>query len=264
MSARIGILDIETSPILADVWSLRDQNVGLSQIRQDPRMIGLGAKWLGESRVSWWSEYHHDRLTMLERVRDFLDEADIVIHYNGQGFDIPWINGELAREGIGPYSPVKQIDLYRVAKKHFRFPSHKLQYVSTALGLEGKVQHSGHRLWVDCLHGEGEVQRKAWSLMRKYCKQDVALLEPFYYKVRPWITNHPNLSLYDEAIVDENGKALPISECPNCQSEHLQKRGFAVKATRRYRRYQCQGCGGWFTDTVADSEMRIALTGEAR
>lgn len=264
MGARIGILDIETSPILADVWSLRDQNVGLSQIREDPRIIGLGAKWLGQDKVFWWSEYHHDRLTMLANVRAFLDEADIVIHYNGQGFDVPWINGELAREGLGPYAPVKQIDLYRVGRKHFRFASHKLQYLSTALGLEGKVSHTGHQLWADCLHGDEETKRKAWSLMRKYCKQDVALLEPLYYKLRPWITNHPNLALFDEPITDEAGKALAISECPNCQATALQKRGWAVKQTRRYQRYQCQNCGGWTTDTVADPEMRIALTGDAR
>lgn len=264
MSAKILLLDIETSPILADVWSLRDQNVGLSQIRQDPRVIGMGAKWLDKDPVLWRSEYHHDRETMLTWAHRLLDEADIVVHYNGQGFDIPWLNGEFAREGLGPYSPVRQIDLYRVGRKHFRFPSHKLQYLSTALGLAGKVQHSGHQLWADCLWGDDDTKRKAWAQMRTYCKQDVALLEPLYLLLRPWITNHPNLALYDEPIVDEDGKALSISECPNCQSTHLQKRGWAVKQTRRYRRFQCQGCGAWTTNTVADPEMKVALNGEAR
>lgn len=265
MSARELYLDIETSPIVAHAWSLRDLRLGINQIIEDPRIIGFSALWSGDSRVQWWSEYHHGRPEMLRKAHELLDEADIVTHYNGQSFDVPWIQGELWRELHLPPSPVRQVDLYKAARKAFRLPSYKLQYVSKAAGLEGKVSTGGHELWVGCLQTEDELwQRRSWNRMRTYCKQDTALLPRLKERLLPWISNHPNLNLFEEVQYDEDGKAIPVRACPNCQSTHLQKRGWSIKQTRRYRRYQCQGCGTWTTDTRCDPDMKLELMGEAR
>lgn len=235
MSAKIALLDIECSPITVHAWSLRDLNVGLSQIRQHPRVIGVASKWYGAKGVAWRSEYHQSRTEMLEHTHALLDAADIAVHYNGAGFDIPWLMGEFAREDMPPPSPFKNIDLYRVARKAFRFPSYKLQYVSTALGLEGKLSTGGHDLWVRCLESEGEEQRKAWALMRRYAKQDTALLEPLFDKLRPYFPASVNLAAY----------APDAMRCPSCAGTSLQARGEQVTSTRRYQRYHCQTCGRW-------------------
>src|SRR4051812_45525532 len=113
MTARVLYYDIETSPIVAHTWSLRDLNVGISQIVEDPRVIGFGTMWAGDRSAKFYSEFHQSRQEMLERLHAAFDEADIVVGYNSQGFDTPWVNGELAREGYLPPSPFKQVDLYR-------------------------------------------------------------------------------------------------------------------------------------------------------
>lgn len=253
MSAKVLLLDLETSPITAHIWGLRDLNVGINQIRKQPRVIGVGAKWLGAKNVMWRSEYHDSRPEMLEHIHAALDQADIAVHFNGNGFDIPWLMGEFAREEMPPPSPFKNVDLYRVVRKNFRFPSYKLQYVSTALGLEGKVATGGHDLWVKCLESEGEEQRKAWALMRKYAKQDVALLEPLFHKLKPYFPGTVNMAVYAPG----DGPA-----CQKCGSNDLESRGTAYTAQRAYPQFRCNDCGGWTRDGKAS--WSVSTTGVAR
>ena len=251
MTARVLLADIETAPITAHVWGLRDQNIGLNQVIEGDRMIGFGAKWYDrpKSTVKFYSEYHNTADEMVERAHELLDLADIVVHFNGKRFDTPWFNTEFARRGMKPPSPFKQIDLYQVVRKNFRFPSYKLAHVSKFFLNDTKVAHTGHQMWVDCLLGDEETRRKAWNLMAKYCKQDVALLGPLLDELRPWVgTAFPNLALYGQ------GSARP--SCPACGSENLQARGWAVSTTRRYRRFQCQVCGSWTRDTAADKDVQ--------
>ena len=171
---------------------------------------------------------------MIQRAWELLDEADWIIHYNGKRFDIPTLNKEFIQYGMLPPSPYKQIDLLQTAKKQFRFPSNKLDYVAGALGLGSKVEHQGFSLWVDCMNGCD----KAWRKMKKYNIQDTKLLETLYDRLLPWIPQHPNYALYtDEPIGDH--------VCPACGGTHLQKRGFAYTNVSKFQRYQCTDCGKW-------------------
>ena len=226
------IIDIETSPNLAHVWSLWNQNVGLAQLRESTRVISFAAKWYGDKKVLFYSDHHDGHEAMIERAHVLLDEADAIVHFNGKSFDMKHLKREFAEAGMLPPSPWRDIDLLLAVKKQFRFPSNKLQYVSTALGLEGKVQHSGHDLWVRCLAGD----EKAWAVMRKYNKQDVVLTEKLYDRLLPWIDAHPHRGLFTDG-------ETPV--CGNCGSDQLQRRGYAVTLMSTYPRYQCQKCGRW-------------------
>lgn len=252
MSARVLLVDCETAPAKAHVWGLFNQNIGLSQVLEDPRMMGFGAKWLGDKRVQWFSEYHDSREIMLNKAWDLFDKADVVAHYNGNTFDTPWFQGEFAREDMPAPSPFKQIDLYRVIKKNMRFLSHKLAYVSPALIHDTKVTHEGHQMWVDCLEGEGEVQRRAWARMRTYCKQDVALLEPLFHKLKPYFPASVNFAVYNDGELG----------CQKCGSSDLESRGVAYTAQSAFPQYRCRECGGWTRDTKA--AWRINTAGVTR
>jgi DNA polymerase III epsilon subunit-like protein len=182
---------------------------------------------------------------MVNRIWQLLDEADVVLHYNGARFDIPHLNREFVQVGLLPPSPYKQIDLLTTAKKEFRFPSNKLAYVSEALGLEGKVRHEGFNLWIKCMAGDEE----AWENMREYNIRDVVLLEQLYEKLRPWIRSHPN-----SAVI------LGEEVCPACAGSNLQARGFTVLQTGRYQRYQCNDCGKWSRSTQQVDKVHVVST----
>lgn len=235
---KILLLDTETAPNTAHVWGLWQQNVGLPQILESGYVLCWSAKWLGEPEVLFDSVYASKPKTMLKKVHKLLDEADAVIHYNGTKFDIPTLNKEFLLYGLKPPAPYKEIDLLKTARKHFKFPSNKLDYVAKALGLKGKTKHIGHELWVRCMNNDPE----AWKMMEEYNKNDVIILEQVYEKLKPWIKGHPNHSVFSGELV-----------CPNCGSDHYQRRGTVLSTSGLYARFHCQGCGAWFRSNKTEA-----------
>lgn len=237
MNARILYLDIETSPTVADVWSLRDLSVGINQIKVQPRMIGFGYRWSdSKRRAQFVSEYHNGHAEMVEIAHGLLDEADALCGYNSQGFDAKHLNSEFVVAGLTPPSPYKHIDLYKVVRANFRLPSYKLQYVLQRLNLGSKLQHTGHQMWIDCLGDDEERKAKAWRLMSRYCRQDVDVLPALKEALLPWMGGPFNAGNYAKT----EGR-----HCPSCGSDNVQSRGVQVTTTLTYDRYQCQSCGRW-------------------
>ncbi len=224
-------LDLETSPSLAHVWSLWDQRIGINQLESVTEVLCFAAKWLDVKRsMVFYSVHEHGKEEMVRQAHSLLDQADVVMTYNGRKFDIPHLNREFVQAGLTPPAPYQQIDLYTVAKARFRFISNKLEHVSTQLSLPGKAKHEGFELWRKCLADDAA----AWKRMEKYNRQDVVLLEDVYHVLQPWIPSHPNRALYDNH-----------TGCPTCGSEDLQRRGFSRTATSSFQRWQCTACGAW-------------------
>lgn len=242
---KILLLDIESSPNTAHIWGLWNQNIGINQLMESSYTLCWAAKWLGSDEIMYDSIYYSTPKRMLRKIHKLLDEADAVIHYNGTKFDIPTLNKEFLLNNIAPPAPYKQIDLLRVARNQFKFPSNKLDYVARALGVGQKVRHPGHELWVQCMAGNAE----AWVTMEEYNKGDVQILEGVYYKLLPWIKNHPNHGLHTTEEV-----------CPNCGSTHYHSRGTYVSKTLKYKRYQCQDCGHWFKEIKAEKNIKPRFT----
>lgn len=233
--ARILVVDIETSPNIVLAWDsqLRYGNIGPHQIQEPTRMLCFAAKWVGEDETFIFSEWGDGRDLMLAAAWDLLHEADIVVHFNGKSFDTPHLNRELAEAGLLPPSPFKQVDLCHVARKMFRFPSNKLDYVSQALDLDGKMETGGFGLWVRVLEGDREAQNR----MADYNERDTVLTEELFERLRPWIPNLPNLNIYsgDDA-------------CPGCGSSNVTQDGWAYTPLSKFKRYVCQDCGLWSRD----------------
>lgn len=248
MGARVLALDIETKPTVAHVWSLRDLHVGLNQIVEDPEVIGVGHSW-DRQPAKYADMWKLGREGMLGRVWSLLDECDVAISYNGDGFDYPWLNGEFMRVGLTPPSPFKSVDLYKIFKKNARFPSHKLDYVAGAVLGEHKLDTGGHQLWVDCMNGDP----KARARMARYCKRDVNLLWPLLDVARPWLGAQVNFALWSE-----HGAELACQKCGS--ADFLRPKGTAYTATRAYQQYVCEpqrgGCGGWTRDSRMVSSVK--------
>ncbi len=231
---KILLLDIESSPNVAHVWGIWQQNVGINQLMESSYVLCWAAKWLGEDEIMFDSVHVSKPKKMLKRIHDLISEADAVIHYNGTKFDMPTLNKEFLLHEMNPPAPYKQIDLLRQVRSQFRFPSNKLDYVAQRLGLGSKTAHEGHELWVKCMNKD----KDAWFRMEEYNKQDVILLEKLYHRLLPWIKNHPNHNHHADGQV-----------CPSCGGTHLQKRGISVTTTSTYQRYQCRACGSWSQGT---------------
>lgn len=242
---RILTLDIETSPNLAHVWSLWKQNVSLNQLMETGNVMCFAAKWLDDPQTMFWSERHGFEV-MLGAAHDLLSEADAVITYNGDRFDLPTINREFLREFWSPPAPYISLDLLKAVRKNFRFHSNKLDHVVRELYIGEKAKHSGHELWVDCLRGDN----RAWATMETYNRQDVQITEELALRLKPWLPNWPNPALFSD---DE---ALAMS-CPGCGGVDLKREGFRYTRVGRYQRYSCPDCGRWSTNGRRDRGVQL-------
>ena len=93
---KILLIDLETSPTTAAVWGLYGVNISINQIKAPGRTLCAAMKWLGEPDkktvfVSQWKTGFDEMTKMLHAV---LSEADAVITYNGNKFDLPTLNRE--------------------------------------------------------------------------------------------------------------------------------------------------------------------------
>ena len=239
---RILFLDIETKPDTVYTWSYFKANIGLEQVIETGDVICFAAKWFGDDEIMFF-DAREDLLTMVEAAYKLLDEADVVIHFYGSEFDIPWLNREFLENGWLPPSPFKQIDLKKQISKNFKFTSNKLQAITKQLSLEGKLEHEGFRLWVGCIEDDDE----AWAKMEAYNRQDVNLLEELYEIVLPWIANHPHRWLYDENS----------SGCPYCGHGDLVEAGYAYTNVSQYPQFRCTSCGTFFRSNKRNKGVNI-------
>jgi len=237
---RTLIIDIETAPNVVYTWGLREQNVALNQIVEPGRTICWAAKWYADPEVIFRSEHHDGRDDMIAEAWRLIDAADIVVGYNHRAFDLKHLNAEFVREGYGPPAPHLDVDLLTVARRRFRFPSNKLDWVARELGVGHKVTHSGFDLWRGCLAGDTE----AWATMRRYNEHDVVLTEQVYDQLRGWVPNHPPVTLWRDGYTAD--------ECRACGAGNLEPYGYRYTATRRYPLFRCGGCGAHTTGKKAD------------
>jgi hypothetical protein len=229
LSKKILSLDIETKPAIVYTFQAYDTNIMPDQVIEPGGVMCFAAKWVGKSGMTFASEWTHSRYEMLELMRDLLNEADAVLTYNGNRFDLPKLQGEFLLAGLVPPAPVTSIDVLKTIKK-LGFMINKLAFIGPLLQLGSKLKHEGFGLWRSVLEGDPKAQKR----MERYNKQDVTLLEKLYLRVKPYIVDHPHLG-------DEKGL------CGSCGSDHLHHRGYRRTKYFKTERLQCQSCGSWST-----------------
>jgi len=225
------MLDIEWAPALAYVWRMWDENISPDQLIDHGGMLCFCAHWHGTKDYMFFSKWDDGREGMAQAAKDLLEEAEAVVTYNGDKYDLPKIMGEILLAGLKPPPKPCSIDVLKAVKK-FGFNMNRLAYIGPLLGVGAKVKHQGFSLWKDVLAGD----EKAMAKMRRYCIQDVRMLDKLYKKILPFITNHPFLG---------HG----TDKCPACNSAKTQKRGYRRTRVFKTQRNQCQDCGHWFETT---------------
>lgn len=221
------MVDIEWAPALAYVWRMWDENISPDQLIDHGGMLCFCAHGEGSKEFQFYSQWTDGREGMAKAALQLLTEADAVVTYNGDRYDLPKLTGEILLAGLSPPPMPTSIDVLKAVKK-FGFNMNRLAYIGPLLNVGGKIKHQGFNLWKDVLAGKSVAQKK----MERYCIQDVRLLAKLYKKVRPFIRNHPFMGTSKH-------------ECGACGSNNTQSRG--TRRTKYYliQRIQCQSCGSW-------------------
>lgn len=240
--AKILIFDIETMWHHGTFFGGRYERNIINFI-QYGYMISFAYRWYGEKKVNAIGLHNikgykkgrpseEVKKELVLKIKELFDEADIVVAHNGQAFDVKYVNALCAKYRIQPPVPFKIVDTKLVAKRYFNFPSNKLDDLADFLGIGRKLQTT-NGLWDGVERGD----KKSWDMMIKYNKQDVVLLEDVYNALKPWMTNHPNLNLF-------NGTT---HNCPICHSTKMQRRGTDPTRAGLKQKWKCMSCGSWHT-----------------
>lgn len=235
---KILVFDIETAPILAYVWGLFDQNIGLNQIHKDWHVMSWSAKWVGSDEVFYHDQRNakkiEDDSAILKIIWSLLDEADIVLTQNGIRFDSKKLNARFVEHKMPPPSSYRHIDTCVIAKRFFAFTSNKLEYMTHKFNKKyKKLKHakfSGFELWSECLKGNID----AWNEMEKYNKYDVLALEELYLNtLRKW-----------DKTINYNVFSDSFNTRCSCGSQDIKNhKKPKFTNTARFSRYVCNDCG---------------------
>lgn len=229
--SKILVIDIEWEPAQAYVWKAWDENISPDQIIDNGGMLCFAAKWLGQKDVYFYSKWEDGREGMAQAALYWLEQADAVVTYNGDKYDIPKLRGEILLAGLTPPPPLTSIDLIKTVKG-LGFFMNRLAFIGPLLAIGTKVKHEGFNLWRSVMDGDVKAQAR----MKKYCIGDVKLTEQLYKRIKPFIKQHPHL-----------GKDK--HECGSCGSNNTQLRGFHRTKYYKTQRIQCQDCGSWSLGT---------------
>lgn len=205
---------------------------------QRPRIMCFAAKWFGEDEVIYADERGRNGKgqggwrSMVKQLWDLLNEADVVITFNGDRADLPWANEEFKYAGLPKVMPPKSIDLYKQSKAVRALPYKSLRYLAREFGSQQKLEHEGPDLWKLCAKADAD----AWDQMRAYNEQDVVATEALWLDELPWLDGRVHMGM-----LISDGESM---RCPNCGSNDLESQQKPARAyTREYQAYRCNECG---------------------
>ena len=236
---KVLLYDLETSMIKGYFWGLWQQNISIDAIVEDWYVICWSAKWLGTDTMLNSSvhdfpavPYRQNEGDVIRKLWKLVDEADILIAFNGKRFDRKKMNAKFLEYGLPEPSPYKIIDPMLIVKSNFALTSNKMDFVAkyVADNEEGKLK-TGLQLWLDCMNDKVE----ALDRMQVYCDEDINVLERVYMAVRHWDKNSPNMALYYDG--DE-------ARCNSCGSTDLSpiEGKLAHTNVSTFSLVRCNGC----------------------
>ena len=231
-TARILTIDIERLPGHTRLFDQRVRGgfIGINNWTKLPSLLCFAAKWYDTRSVEFaatWDSYDD----MVLRSWQLYDEADIVVTYNGRRFDNKHLRGAWLLAGLTPPRPWKDVDLF-VSGAQFGFESRSLDHLCRRLGVQGKTGHYN----MDEAEAAADGDVKAQRSLKRYNIGDVRATERVYDALRPWLTNHPHLGLYEDI---DDAKC-----CNKCGSSDIVQDGYTYTALTKYALFRCQSCGG--------------------
>jgi len=134
---KIAFFDIETTGFVAETTYL----------------YLIGCIYYKESSlhmIQWFAEDIKEEALLIENFFEFIIDYDLLIHYNGSGFDIPYLNKKCEILQLDySFKDIRSLDIYKKIspiKKIFRLNNYKQKTIETFLEVERKDSFGGGEL----------------------------------------------------------------------------------------------------------------------
>lgn len=211
---KIMIYDIETSLCKAHVWWPGKQYVGHKQLLEEPKIITVAWKWLGEDKVQHltWDKDQSDKQLMIDFLAEY-NKADMVIGQNNDNFDNRWVNARAMKYDLDVNVFIKSFDIMKQTKRLFRLPSYSMAYITDFLGVTQKQSHEGIDMWKKIQWGTPAEQEEYLQKMVDYNVGDIVSTEDMYLALQKYTGHKVHFGVF-------SGKEK--FTCPECGGHNLE------------------------------------------
>jgi ribosomal protein S27AE len=226
-------------------------------------MICWRARWLFDKKplgavVTPKEAKARDDKRIAKELLNVLKQADFVITYNGDKFDLKKINWLFIKYQLKPVPHCGSIDVMAALKRVSEPTSLALGFIAKELGYDGKLE-TDNELWKDAERGD----KKALDYMYEYNAVDVDRTESVYLHVRPYLKSHPNFAEFLN-YYQQVDKTLDVGEkahrCPRCLTGVIAEEKFTrfrqTPAGFLYKRANCPHCGAVVFDIHKDKSLK--------
>ncbi len=172
---RIGFWDIESSGLAASFGGMFCATVKPLNGEPVTFRIDEGPKYV---RAPW------DDKWLVKKVRNELEQYQVVIGYNSIGFDLAFLNSRLVAHKERVLSPVvKHVDLWLVSRYRLRLHSNRLESLLEHLGTKVRKTPLRPEDWRRAAAGE----KAAMDRIVKHNIPDVLSLEEAFLRLIPFL-----------------------------------------------------------------------------
>ncbi len=163
---QIAFFDIETTGFAADTTYLY--------------LIGCAYYSEGSFHlIQWFSEGIQEEALLITSFFEFIKNHRVLFHYNGNGFDIPYLQRKIAKLNLSySFDPFESVDIYRKIlpyKKIFKIDSLKLKSLETFLNIHRHDPFSGGDL---IQIYQGYLGKKHYETLKAFRNPELQLPSP--------------------------------------------------------------------------------------
>ena len=250
-AARILYLDIENSRMVLEfeTYSLYDNNrIHPRHIKHDwyitcaawgwldntkKKVTEYGSVSVADFKTAYKKNFRDDR-GVVKALHKVMSQADLIVGHNSDSFDIKKISYKFIKYGLEPLDLCPTVDTLKSAKKYFKSSSNSLFNLAKEFDVPMKIE-----LPPGTMHKADNGCEKSLKKLVAYNKGDITAGASLYFKMLPYIKNHPNLN----KILGEKQSPKKITKCGSCGSRRIKKDGNIYTNNARYERYPCLTCG---------------------
>ena len=233
---RMSVIDLETAPCVAYVWSTGEQYVSYKQIKQGVRIITAQYIDFFEKKAKFL-EWDWDGVTggndksLVEEFTNFANDYDIVIGQNSKSFDYKVLQERARHHRTTPLNIDFMIDTKTASSSSFRNLSHSLDCRMKQYGLGGK-HHMEMQDWINIVEGKVAPSKK----MIPYGLKDVIDTQKLFWLDLPYY-NLPAATVNKiKKLVD---KYILRLVCKECEKRRQSKYDCYIISNKSF----CNNCG---------------------
>lgn len=171
-----------------------------------------------------------DEKPVIQKFIKAMERADFIVGHNHSHFDMGLIAARVMKYNLPPMPDIPLLDTLKLAKRHYKFLSNRLDYLGHYLGFGSKLKCTNAE-WIKALKGD----RKAIKKIVDYNINDVVGLQvPLWNRLLPYVINKvPSIKRWYK------NRHNPI--CCNKKMSMYDIRHSKARGT--YTRFECRRCG---------------------